>query len=359
MTESKGRDYTIWWFAFGYFAAYWPYSGLTKALTRGLLLGPDLKANQFAILPISVLASLVGMFVFLTVMRWWRYATHRTILGLSVPSPTFWTFLSGLCTATIIMTTTLAYTFDGVSIVFIMLLMRGGVLVIAPITDFVARRPVRWFSWVGLVFSLAALLLSQRGDTRITLVCALDVAAYLFSYFVRLRFMSRLAKSEDENANTRYFVEEQMVSTPAAFLSLALVALLFQGDAPGPLQGLQAFAQQLRLGFTDYWTGPFLVPVLVIGILSQGTGIFGGLILLDRRENTFCVPVNRTSSILAGVLSSYSLAFLYGERKPPANELLGAALLVLGILVLTLAPMAEKRRRARAAAAAAERPAAS
>ena len=54
----------------------------------------------------------------------------------------------------------------------------------------------------------------------------------------------------------------------------------------------------------------------MIGVLSQGTGIFGGLILLDRRENTFCVPVNRASSILAGVLASLSLAFFFGHRAP-------------------------------------------
>jgi len=35
-----------------------------------------------------------------------------------------------VCTAGIIGTTTLAYTFEGVSIVFVMLLMRGGVLLI-------------------------------------------------------------------------------------------------------------------------------------------------------------------------------------------------------------------------------------
>jgi hypothetical protein len=352
MLEQRARDHAIWWFAFGYFASYAPYSGLTKAITRGLLLGPELRANQFAILPISVTASLVSAVAFLTVMGWWPHASHRRVLGFDLPVPTRWTALSGVCSATIIMTTTLAYTFDGVSIVFMMLLMRGGVLVIAPITDFVARRRVQWYSWVGLGLSVAALLVADlTGDTRITLVCALDVAAYLGSYFVRLRFMSRLAKSEDARANTRYFVEEQLVSTPSAFLFLALVALLVPG-APGP--GLAGVAGQLRVGFVDYWSSAFVLPVLLIGLLSQGNGIFGALILLDRRENTFCVPVNRTSSILAGVLASFCLAWVYGEPRPPASELAGAALVVSGILVLTIAP-AWERARARSASAAATR----
>jgi len=53
----------IWWFAFGYFACYAPYSAMTKAITKGLIF-PGHKADGFAILPISVLASLCGMFVF-------------------------------------------------------------------------------------------------------------------------------------------------------------------------------------------------------------------------------------------------------------------------------------------------------
>ncbi len=43
--------------------------------------------------------------------------------------------LSGLGTAIIIGTTTLAFTFTGVSILFALLLMRGGVLIIAPTVD--------------------------------------------------------------------------------------------------------------------------------------------------------------------------------------------------------------------------------
>src|SRR5687768_14193235 len=134
------RDLTIWFYAFGYFACYAPYSALTKALSKGLL--PSMggaKVGNFEILVPTGLASLVAMLVFLSVMRWWKHATHYHVLGRSVPGPTRWTFLSGLCTTTIIPTTTLAYTFDGVSIVFVMLLMRGGVLILAPIVDLVSK----------------------------------------------------------------------------------------------------------------------------------------------------------------------------------------------------------------------------
>lgn len=76
---------------------------------------------------------------------------------------------------------------------------------------------------------------------------------------------------------------------------------------------------------------------MLIGVLSQGTGIFGALILLDGRENAFCVPVNRASSVLAGVLASAALAFAGLAQQLPTSELLGAAL-VLGAIVALAIP---------------------
>jgi hypothetical protein len=332
-------DYVIWLFAFGYFACYAPYSALTKALSKGLVSGMSGPIAGFALLPISTLASMIGMFVLLSAIGWFKHANQVRVFGVSLPRPSLWTFFSGVCTAAIVLTTTLAYTFKGVSIVFMMLLMRGGVLVLAPLVDAVSGRHVRWFSWVGLGLSLAALAdtFFGKADFELTLVASIDVAVYLFAYFVRLRFMSRMAKGE-QNANVRFFVEEQMVATPVAFSTLVLVALF----GAGPI------AAEIRSGFVDVPSSGVLGTVIVIGLLSQGTGVFGGLILLDKRENTYCVPVNRASSILAGVVAAYGLSLAYDQKPPGLSELIGAGLIVAAILVLTLAPMLEKRR-ARAA----------
>ncbi len=75
----------------------------------------------------------------------------------------------------------------------------------------------------------------------------------------------------------------------------------------------------------------------VAGLCSQGTGIFGSLVLLDKRENTFCIPVNRASSVLAGVAASALLAGLLPMMRLPATgELLGAALMIGALVVLAL-----------------------
>jgi hypothetical protein len=325
---------SIWWFAFGYFACYVPYSALTKALSDGALAGLPRVAG-LAILPVTNLASMVGMVTFISAVGWWKHAGRARVGGVSFPCPNRYTFVSGLATATVIATTTLAYTFHGVSIVLMMLLLRGGVLVLAPIVDLMSGRRVRWFSWAALALSLAALLVTflAHAGFAITAYAALDVICYVGAYFIRLRFMSRLAKAEDANASKRYFVEEQMVASPALVLLLALAALF----------GPHALAEPLRLGFTAL-PAPVVGVLLLIGLLSQGTGVFGGLVLLDKRENSFCVPVNRASSLLAGTCAAFVVAALWHGKVPPWDQLVGAALLITAILVLSVPGVLAKRR---------------
>ena len=327
----------IWWFAFGYFACYAPYSALTKAVTEGGLPGQLRAVSGFELLPLTVLASMVAMMAFLWLSGWWRAAGRRRLFGLDVPVPSRWTFLSGLCSATIIGTTTLAYTFSGTSIVFMMLLLRGGVLALAPAVDALTGRRVQWFSWVALALSLGALVVAfaEKSGFHMTLLAGVDVLAYLLAYFIRLRFMSRLAKSADAGANRRFFVEEHIVSSPALLLFLGIGALI----------GGDGMLGELRRGFTELWaTSGVVWEAILIGVLSEGTGVFGGLILLDKRENTFCVPVNRSSSILAGVAASLGLSALRGDPVPSGFELVGAGMIIGAIVFLTVPPMIAKRR---------------
>lgn len=334
-------DYSIWLFAFGYFATYVPYSALTKGVSSGRIGGEPVPGVEM--LPLSGLASLAGMFVFITAMRWWSYATPLQVGPLTLRRPTRYTLLSGVCTAGVIATTTLAYTFEGVSIVFMMLLMRGGVLILAPLVDSMSGRKVRWFSTVGLVLSINALLVAfleeKDAGFGLTWIALVDVALYLGAYFVRLKYMSKLAKSDDADQRTRYFVEEQMVATPILMLFLGACALIGQG----------AFMLALRDGFTTFFDRPVVLETVLIGVFSQGTGIFGGLVLLDKRENTYSVPVNRCSSILAGVVASYAIMLWMGGRGPSTHELMGAFLILQAILFLTIPMMLEKRAAKRAA----------
>jgi hypothetical protein len=300
----------IWTLGFGYFIFYTPYSALTKAISNGLLSADAKPVSGPEILPVSVMATVVMMFAIITMARWWRYAGRREFFGLSVPFPNRWTFLSGLCIATIIGTTTLAFSFRGISILFVLVLLRGGVLIVGPIVDASLNRRVRWFSWAAMAVSLLALLvaLADVSNYKLTLFAVLDIAAYLLAYFFRLRFMTRLAKTDDKKVTLRYFVEEQIVATPILLIALAVFAAIGTGDV----------LTDLRHGFTDVLRNDIVVPVVMVGVSYAALCVCTTLIFLDSRENTFCVPMHCGSSMLSGLVATWLLTMLYGQAPPSA-----------------------------------------
>lgn len=373
LTQPK-KQISIWWFALGYFAAYVPYSFMTKVLTKGLLgTGKDdpvMAVNSFEILPPTILASIIVMICFISIMGWWKYATQWKLkLGskeLSLPRPRLWTLFSGICTGLVVVTTTLAYTIDGVSIVFAMLLMRGGMLIMSPIVDKIFKKPVKWFSWAALGMSLLALLVSNLWEpffsgkslaevTAFNVMLGLDLVVYLASYFVRLSCMSKLAKSQNSDDTKKFFVEEQMVGTPSIFILLIIAAIAggVTGAAPDTLLG------GIHAGFTTFWQHPasVIAIAMAIGFCSQFNGVFGGLILLYPSENSFAVPVNRCSSILAGLVATCLLALCFESYNlPQTGEFVGAAFIIGAVLFLAL-PKYFAGRKARAAELAAAAPA--
>ncbi|MBL8909519.1 MAG: hypothetical protein JNM17_02340 [Archangium sp.] len=330
--SQQPKAISIWWWAFGYFAAYAPYSALTKALSDGKL-GTAVPGNT--ILPASTFASFVAMVIFMFATGWWKSATKKKLGSREIPFPTKWTALSGLCGATILTTTTLAYTIKGVSIVFMMLLLRGGMLALAPIVDRMTGRKVQLISWIATGLTLSALVVGVLGRDEsyaLPIVAIVDVTAYLIAYFIRLRFMSKLAKSDSVEVTRRYFVEEQLVSTPAALIGLGVLAII-----GGPFQ-------QFREGFTQLPFTPQVWWAVLIGTLSQGTGIFGALVLLDKSENSYSVPVNRASSLLAGVVATLSLWLLGVGRSLDWSEAIGAGLVISAIGVLSIPALLKKKQ---------------
>jgi hypothetical protein len=317
----------IWALGFGYFIFYTPYSALTKAISNGLLSADAKPVPGPVILPVSVMATVVTMFAIITVAGWWRYAGRREFFGLSVPFPNRWTFLSGLCIATIIGTTTLAFSFSGISILFVLVLLRGGILIIGPIVDASLNRRVRWFSWTAMAVSLLALLvaLADVSNYKLTLFAALDIAAYMLAYLFRLRFMTRLAKTDDKKVTLRYFVEEQIVATPILLIALAVLAAIGTGDV---LMGL-------RQGFIDVPGSEIVVPAMMVGVSYAALCVCTTLIFLDCRENTFCVPMHCGSSMLSGVVATWLLTTLYGQAPPSVAQFASAGLVVVALLFLS------------------------
>ena len=326
-TAKPEPENLIWFLGLGYFIFYTPYAGLTKATTRGMFEGLEAVPGTF-ILPVSAIATLVAMFLFVTLKKWWSYTEQRSLMGLNIPVPRKKTLVSGLATAAIIGATTMAFSFDGVSILFSLILMRGGVLIIARLSDAVARRKVAWYATAGMVLTLIALVVifAEEGGYAMTLAAAINLALYLGGYTVRFQVIHSLTKTEDRQLKLRYFVEEQMVALPALVIILALSAFLFSNPV----------SLSLREGFTAIWVSPALLPALLIGVGYASLYVFGTMIYLDAREYTFCVPINRASSILAGIAATLVLYLAAGYDLPSGYQLAGAGLLIAAILVLGL-----------------------
>lgn len=317
----------IWSLGLGYFLFYAPYSGLTKALSNGLLPGTRGPVSGTILLPASVMAVTAGMLCFITMMDWWKYAGRREFLGISIPFPRRLTFLSGICMATIMGTTTLVFSFEGVSIVLVLVLLRGGVLIIAPLVDRIVGRRVRWFSWTAMLTSLAAVLLvlADAANYKLSIAATITVAAYLTAYFVKFQLMSALAKTDDKNATLRYFVEEQMVAAPLLLLTLVVLALIGTGEA------MMGF----RLGLTTFLYSREAIFALMIGLLYAGLCICTTFIFLDRRENTFCVPMHCGSSVMAGLAATCVIDLLFHSTSTSSSQLISAGLIVMALALLS------------------------
>ena len=66
--------------------------------------------------------------------------------------------------------------------------------------------------------------------------------------------------------------------------------------------------------------------------------MFAIIILLDPRENAYCVPLERAASLIAGVGGALILAWVWGLPMPRPAELVGAGILIAAIVLLSVAP---------------------
>lgn len=315
---------------FLYFLSYLPNVIMTKLVTSvpSATLGRPLTGLET--LPASLILNGIMTYVFIWLSGWYREANTAIIGGRRVPVPTRYTFLSGIGTALVLFTVPLSFTFQGVSIPFIQLLMRGDILIIAPLVDLIFGRRVRWWSWIALVMVAFALFITvkSRGGLALPPLALLDVALYTLGYFIRLAVMTRVAKTGDDASIRRYFVEEKIVALPFAVIALALISA----------SGFGGQAGQLGFGFVRVWTDPVLLWLVGIAVSLTIISIFAAVILLDARENAYCVPMERAASLVAGVGGAVLLAAGWGLPWPSSADLIGALILIAAIVLLSVAP---------------------
>jgi hypothetical protein len=318
------------WIVLLYFISYIPNIILTRLATSGVHPDRGRPLTGLETLPASLVVNLVLTYAFIWLSGWHRDAHGVRIGGTRVPVPTRYTVLSGIGTALVLFTVPLSFTFTNVSIPFIQLLMRGDILVIAPLVDFMFGRKVRWYSWTALVIVAVALtfVVHQRGGFHLPPLAIATVVLYTVGYFLRLAVMTRISKSGDANSVRGYFAEEKLIALPMSVVALAAVGFLGAGSQ----------ANELAWGFTRAWSDPVFVLLAGGGFTLTIISVFAAIILLNPRENSYCVPLERSSSLLAGLAAAYVLHAFWNQPVPTGSELIGAGLLLSAIVLLTLAP---------------------
>jgi hypothetical protein len=313
-----------------YFVSYVPNILITKLATSAVHPALGRPLTGLETLPASLLMNLALTYLFIWLSGWHRDAHSVGIGARRVPVPTRYTFISGIGTALVLFTVPLSFTFTNVSIPFVQLLMRGDILVIAPLVDLLFGRRVRWWSWAALGMVAIALLLviHQRGGLHLPPLAIATVILYTLGYFIRLAMMTRVSKSGDPASVRRYFVEEKIIALPLSVAALAALSAT----------GLGSQAGELEWGFVEVWNDPVIWPLLGVALTLTVVSVFAAIILLDGRENSYCVPLERSSSLLAGIVAAFLLHWGWGFAAPTGSEVIGATLLMLAIALLYAAP---------------------
>lgn len=313
-----------------YLLLYLPNVMVTRFITTNPHPGLGRPLTGLETLPASLIISTVLTYLFIGLSGWHRDANAVRMGGARIPIPTKFTLLSGIGTSLVLFTVPLSFTIPNVSIPFMQLLMRGDILVIAPLLDLMFGRRVRWWSWVALAMVLAALALTlfDRGGFDLPPLAILVIVLYTFGYFLRLAVMNHISKNGDPATVRRYFVEEKVLALPMSVAILALISA----------SGIGGQSDELAWGFIYVWTDPVIWDILFIGLTLTLISIAAIIILLDPHENAYCVPLERAASLLAGVAGSVLLALFWAGQMPADSELIGAGILIGAIVLLSLAP---------------------
>ena len=318
-----------------YLLLYLPNVMITRWVSTTANAGLGRPLTGLETLPATLIFNMVLTYLFIWWSGWHREANAVQLGGMRVPVPTRLTLLSSLGTALVLFTVPLSFTIPDVSIPFIQLLMRGDILIIAPLVDIMYGRKVRWWSWVALAMVLLALFITlfDRGGLKLPPLAILTVVLYTFGYFLRLAVMNRVSKTGDPASVKRYFVEEKVVALP---LSVAVLAAI-------SASGIGGQSGELAYGFIGVWSDPVLLPLFLIGLTLAIIGVVAIIILLDPNENAYCVALERAASLVAGVGGAILLALFFHGAMPRPAELIGAGILIGAIVLLSLAPRLSRR----------------
>ncbi|MBI4126067.1 MAG: hypothetical protein HY465_01095 [Deltaproteobacteria bacterium] len=271
-----------------------------------------------------------------------KSTSSQRLWGL-FPAEYAWLIPSGLCTAFVIPTTSLMYTF-GFNIMVAMIIMRSSLIVISRGVDAVliyqghSDKKVYWQENVAALIAIAALstVLMEGGKPgtfdffHSTLFMA-NLGCYIIPYGFRLYILSRFKTKIDSRA---IFGIEQVWAFSACIVGILLTILAFTQFGFAPKQ-----VEEFAYGFfnPNFKAMAWSIPYGLVAVFS----VF--LFIYKFGSATFNTIVNRLTSLLAGTAASVASFYYLGGKPVAAHEwkALGVVLLAITFLV-----WADRRRHA-------------
>ncbi len=341
----------------GYFIFYVITGVCAKLFTPS---GSSLSLNmeQIAYMVYNTLGGMVTALSIVLVMRWYKLKSNNmiSVAGLRLPQEIAYIIPSGFMTAIIIPTTTLMYTFQGMSVMVAMVIMRASVIVISRIVDSVQiaqgilQKKVYREENIAVVFALIAagvnLMWVQAGDfdfinnTAAVVILVTYITAYTIRIYIMNYFKNTRAKGVPLD-NNGFFGIEQIF----AFIFVMFISLFFFNSAGWfgwDVSQINLFRASI-INIDPLW-GWAVLSGTAFGIVAFFS-VF--LFMFKGRTATFAGLVNRLTSLTAGTVATLISALILGTKYPKFQDWLSLVFILIAVGFLTVA---ERKRSAELAA---------
>ena len=319
--------------------------------------------NDFEYLAYSTLGANLTCIAVVLVKRWFHLHSvdHVTVFGRSIPREYLYILPSGVCTAVVIPTTTLMYSLP-ISVMVAMVIMRGSVIVISRLVDWIQirqgilTRHVYPEENVAVVFALLAMAVHLFWDSHAGGFDFLDstaavviLVAYIVAYSIRIYIMNYYKNTRPKGApsqNEAFFGVEQMaasITMVATVIFLVGAPQWFHWSAPQLLK----FQAAVMHPHPSWW-------IAALASISFGMVAFFSvfIFMFHGRTATFAGLVNRLTSLVAGTASTLLVYALFGGKLPTSADWASLGFILVAVGFLTIA---ERRRTAEMTATALRR----
>lgn len=290
------------------------------------------------------------------ILKWYHLDSIKKIrfMGVMIPSELPYILASGVCTAVVIPTTTLLYSFKGISVMVAMVIMRGAVIIIGRVVDEIQIRQgilkkkvfaEENFAMILALFAVSINIVADEGSGNESVFTSLPAmiifGSYILAYSFRIYIMNYYKNTRHDDCkkdtNKAFFAIEQIASTSALIMvTVAIVVFARSFDITG--ERITPFVNAV-ISPNPEWSHWAFIAGIAYGVVAFFS-VF--LFMFKGRTATFAGLVNRLTSLIAGTVSTLLFAFLFQGSYP---HLVDWIALVFILAAVGFMAKAEKKRK--------------